>query len=116
MEKQRFSRGMWVTPHHESVYNLEGSTITAFSAYVGITNDARQYQIYNNHRRVNFEIYVDGEVRLQSGLMRVDDPPRYLVVEGLKDAKELKLVTRLDSDEDDPSYLATWADAQFYEE
>ena len=50
----------------------------------------------------------------QSGLMSCVDAPRYLVAEGLGGAKEIKLVTRLDCDKDDPTFLATWADAQFY--
>jgi hypothetical protein len=112
--KERFSRGMWVYPHHESVYDLGGANIAAFSSYVGIANDARNNVIVNSHRQVNFEVYVDGKLRAQSGLMSTIDPPRYLVVEGIEGAKELKLVTRLDSEQDDPTFLATWADTNFY--
>jgi hypothetical protein len=113
---ERFSRGMWVYPHHESVYKLEGSRIRAFSAYVGVTNDARQRMIRNHHRRVNFEIWVDGKIVTQSGLMKTNDSARYLTVENLKGAKEIKLITRLDSNKDDNTFLATWADCNFYAE
>jgi hypothetical protein len=72
--------------------------------------------IRHHQYRANFEIYVDGEVRAQSGLMLATDDPRYLTVENLKGVKGIKLVTRLDCDKDDPSFLCTWADAQFYAE
>jgi hypothetical protein len=111
---ERFSRAMWVYPHSEAVFNLEGSKILAFSAYVGISNDARQRLIRNQHRKINFEIWVDGKVVTQSGLMKTSDLARYLTVENLKGAKELKLITRLDSDKDDNTFLACWCDANFY--
>ena len=112
--KERFSRGMWVYPHHESVYKVAGAGITAFSAYVGVTRDARAKYLRNSHYRVNFEVYADGKAVAQSGLMSCVDAPRYVVAENLGGAKEIKLVTRLDCDKDDPTFLATWADAQFY--
>jgi hypothetical protein len=114
--KEKFTRGLWVYPHFEAVYNVEGMGITGFSAYVGITRDACDRQIRHHQYRANFEIWVDGQVRAQSGLMRPTDEARYLTVEGIKDAKEFKLVTRLDCDQDDPTYLCTWADLQFYAE
>jgi hypothetical protein len=114
--KEKFSRALWVYPHFEGAYNVEGLGITGFSACVGITRDARERIIRHHQYRANFEIWVDGQVRAQSGLMLSDDEPRYLTVEGLKDVKEFKLVTRLDCDKDDPTFLCTWADAQFYAE
>jgi hypothetical protein len=114
--KEKFSRAIWVYPHSEVAYNLEGTGTTAFSACVGITRDARERYIRHHQYRANFEIWVDGAVRTQSGLMLTTDDARYLTVEGLKDVKEFKLVTRLDCDKDDPTFVCTWADAQFYAE
>ena len=111
--KHRFSRALWVTPAHESVYDLTDSGISSFGVSVGVTKDARHF-IRALNRRVNFEIYVDGKLRIQSGIMSAMDEARLLAVEGLEQAKELKLVTRLDSDEDDPTYYSCWADANFY--
>ncbi|KKL84595.1 hypothetical protein LCGC14_1963170, partial [marine sediment metagenome] len=111
---ERFSRAMWVYPHHESVFNLEGSRIRAFSAYVGVSNDARRRMIRNQHRKVNFEIWVDGKVVTQSGLMKTSSAARYLTVENLEGAKELKLITRLDSNKDDNTFLSCWSDCNFY--
>jgi hypothetical protein len=63
---------------------------------------------------VNFEIRVDGVPVAQSGLMRAGDEPRLLVVQGLKNAKEVKLVTRHDRLANIPGLLCLWADAMFY--
>ena len=60
--------------------------------------------------------HVDGKVVCQSGMMTTRDPARLLVIEGLADAKEFKLVTRLDSDADNEHFLSTWADANFYQQ
>jgi hypothetical protein len=111
---ERFSRAMWVYPHHRSVFHLEGSRIRAFSAYVGVSNDARRRLIRNQHRKVNFEIWVDGKIVTQSGLMKTTSSARYLTVENLEGAKELKLVTRLDSNKDDNTFLCCWCDCNFY--
>ena len=112
--KRRFPRAMWVAPCHETVFNLEGTGITSFAAYVGVPVDAAKRVIRDHHRRVSFEIYVDGKPAVQSGLMTTMDPARLLVVEGLEKAKEMKLVTRLDSNRDSYNYLAVWASAEFY--
>ena len=114
--QERFSRSLWAYPHSEAVFKLEGSKIQAVSAYVGVSNDARQRLIRNQHRRVSFEIWVDGKVVTQSGLMKTTDSARYLTVENLNGAKELKLVTRLDSDKDDNTFLVSWCDVNFYAE
>ena len=112
--KKRFDRAMWVAPHHETVYALEGSGFARFAAYVGVPIDASRQIIRHHNRRVSFEIHVDGKVVVQSGLMTTMDPPRLLVVENLDRAKEMKLVTRLDSDRDNNSFLAVWANGEFY--
>jgi len=111
---ERFSRAMWVYPHHESVFKLADGRIRAFSAYVGVSNDARQRMIRNQHRKVNFEVWVDGKPATQSGLMKTNSAARYLTVENLEGAKELKLITRLDSNKDDNTFLCCWADVNFY--
>ena len=111
---KRFARAMWVVPHHETVFSLEGSGIASFAAYVGVPVDAAKRVIRDHHRRISFEIHVDGKIAVQSGLMTTTDPPRLLVVKGLDKAKEMKLVTRLDANCDSYNYLAVWANAEFY--
>jgi hypothetical protein len=62
---------------------------------------------------LGLEIYVDGKIRTQSGLMKFGDPPRLLVADKLENAKELKLVTRRDDLVSDWYTLATWGDPRF---
>jgi hypothetical protein len=80
----------------EAVYRIEGDGYSAFSAEVAIPD--RPYGWRGKAPdwvRLNFEIWVDGGLRAQSGFMGPKDPARLLVVEGLAGAKELRLVTRL---------------------
>jgi hypothetical protein len=62
---------------------------------------------------VSFEIYVDGRLRTQSGLMTPADQPRLLVAENLQEAKEIKLVTRRDDLLSDAYTCRTWANPRF---
>ncbi len=111
---QKFERGMWVTPHHETAYNLEGSGYREFSAYVGMPREVGKVMIRDFNRKINFEIHVDGKIQAQTGLMGPFDEPRLLVARNLENAKEIKLVTRLDSDGDNGTFVSAWADAMFW--
>ena len=112
--KKRFDRGLWVTPHHETEYRLEGSGVSAFSAHVGVSSDVAKTVIRDFNLRVNFELWVDGKIKAQSGLMTALDEPRLLLVKDLEQGKELKLVTRLDSNGDNGTFICTWANASFF--
>jgi hypothetical protein len=84
---------------YEAIFNIEGKGYTHFSAQVGFLN------IFDNcvgmwsrpgppTERLNYEIWVDGKLRTQSAFMGPKDPFRLLVVGGLEDASELRLVAR----------------------
>ena len=84
---------------YEAIFNIEGKGFTDFSVQVGFLN------IFDNcvgmwsrpgpsTERVNYEIWVDGKLRTQSAFMGTKDPFRLLVVNELKNAKELRLVAR----------------------
>jgi hypothetical protein len=111
--KKSYAEGLWVRPHHETVYNVEGSGFTAFSADVGLPKEGDKPQLHRD-ARVCFEVYVDGALRAHSGLMKLGDQPRRLVVTGIEDAKQVRLVTRLDSLKDSPRSLFFWADPAFH--
>jgi hypothetical protein len=113
MGKRTYSRGLWVYPHHESVLAIEGAGFTAFAAEVGFFDRFLQNGLANTGALVNFEIHVDGRVRVQSGIMKPSDPPRLLVADNLQRAKEIKLVTRLDDLSSDERCLATWGEPRF---
>ena len=107
------AKALWVRPHHETVYKLDGSGYVAFAATVGVSKLNDNPQLHRD-ARVVFEIHADGKMVANSGVMTVGDKPRRLVATGLDKAKELKLVTRLDSLKDSPRSLFFWAEPTFY--
>ncbi len=111
--KKDYAKALWVRPHHESVYRLEGSGFTAFAAEVGIPKENDHPQLHRD-ARVCFEVWLDGRLAAQSGLMTLGDEPRLLVATGLDKAKELMLVTRLDSLKDSQRILLFWAEPRLY--
>ena len=104
--------GLWVSPYHETVYHIEGMGLAAFAAEVG-SYDKRAAGGGNTGSVVCFEVYVDGKLRAQSGLMKVSDAPRLLVVDGLGSAKRVTLVTRRDDLVNDWYTVVTWGDPRF---
>jgi len=110
-----FTHGLWVSPAHETTYNLAGAGFAAFAAEVGAYTKGTLERggISSSATRVSFEIYVDGRLRTQSGLMTPADQPRLLVAENLQEAKEIKLVTRRDDLLSDAYTCRTWANPRF---
>jgi len=81
------------------LFNIEGKGYADFSVQVGFIN------LFNtcigmwscpgpSTERLNYEIWVDGKTRTQSAFMGPKDAFRLLVVNGLKNARELRLVAR----------------------
>jgi hypothetical protein len=108
-----FTRGLWVSPTHETRYAIDGAGFNAFAAEVGFYDKLAKEPLANLGSVVNFEIYVDGKLRAQSGLMKLGDEPRLLVVDNLLNAKEVKLVTRRDDCVNDTYTVVTWGDPRF---
>jgi len=93
--KKLYQHGLWAWPYHETTYEIAGAGFRAFSAEVGFHE--RSLSIWRGDPRLclNFEVYVDGKLRAQSGIMKpADGEIRLLVVDRLERAKEVKLVTR----------------------
>jgi len=110
--KKTYCRGLWVYPYHETTFDIAGRGIRAFSAEVGFNSGMKQSQA-----GVYFDIYVDGKIRTQSGLMTPSNEPRLVVVDGLDNARTLQLSTRRDNGlPRDIATLATWAHPEFYGE
>lgn len=108
--KKTYCRGLWVYPYQQTTFDIAGTGIRAFSADVGFNPGMKQ-----SKAGVYFDIYVDGKISAQSGLMLPSDEPRLLVVDGLDNAKTLQLCTRRDTGlQRDLSTLATWANPAFY--
>ncbi|HUT33622.1 MAG TPA: glycoside hydrolase domain-containing protein [Planctomycetota bacterium] len=114
MGDKQYLRGLWAIPADETTYDLAGSGLQAFSAEVGFNPEMQKGQWVNRSTVVSFEVYVDGALRAQSGLMGTADKPRLLVVNALENAKTIQLVTRRENGENDLRTLATWGDPTFY--
>jgi hypothetical protein len=111
--KKTLTHGLWVSPGHETVYDVASAGFTAFAAEVGSCELLAKTRGINLGSVVNFEIYVDGKLRAQSGMMKSTDAPRLLVVAGLENAKEVKLATRRDDLVNDWYTIKTWGDPRF---
>jgi len=86
-----------------TVYDIAGAGFAAFSARVRVGAGRRHVRESPDGKKVNFEVWVDGRLRAQSGLMTAADRPRLLVADRLADAKQLRLVVRWDRPE--PEHL-----------
>ena len=111
--KKSYEKALWVRPQSETIYKLDGSGFKAFAAEVGLPKGLNHPQLHRD-ARVNFEIWVDGRMAVQSDFMTIADEPRLLAVGDLAAAKEIKLVARLDNLKDSLRCLAFWADPKFY--
>ena len=81
----------------ETVYRIEGLGAAAFSATVAIPKAYAQGSLSGTQKaRASFEVYADGKLVAQSGLMTPGDEPRLIVAGGLDGVKELRFVTRFD--------------------
>lgn len=110
-----YETGVWVAPRQETVYGLNGSGFKAFSVEVGLNQASKTVGIGNPRLLMNFEIWVDGNLRTQSGPMSVSDAPRLLAVDGLENAKELRLLARThDLRENGRGAYGHWAAPRFY--
>ena len=90
-----------------NTYDLTDKDYVYFSSYVGVDR-----QMYNTVGSVSFEVYVDGEKKFDSELMKSKDPMKYLEVD-INGAKELKLVVT-DGGNGNGSDHATWGDAKLH--
>jgi len=113
--KTVYPRGMREQTPFEVAYNIEGKGVTAFAVDVGFGSHACfppdldwSYTI-----KLHFEIYVDGTLRAQSGLISATDGPRLLVATGLEGAKEIRLKVR-DHGDRTLRRVAFWGDPAFY--
>ena len=102
-----YEKGIGTHAHSEIVYDLTDKNASSFSAYVGVDR-----HMYNSSARVEFKVYVDGEIAYESGIMGAKDQQKFVEV-NITGAKELKLVVTT-GDNGDGSDHANWADAKLY--
>ncbi|MFH5978321.1 NPCBM/NEW2 domain-containing protein, partial [Clostridium perfringens] len=89
----------------EIVYNSEGYDI--FDTWVGVD----QYVSTKSESSVVFKVYVDGELKAQTDVMKSDTPKERLVVD-IRNSNEVKLVVDV-ADNGNTWDHADWANARF---
>lgn len=104
MGDQTYERGLGVHANGEVVVDLAGE-FAIFEAEVGL-----QKQDGKSKGSVAFQVFVDDEVKFDSGLMRETDAPKKVRV-AVNDADELRLVVT-DGGDGITSDVANWANAR----
>ena len=102
-----FERGIGAHSNSTITYDLTDKDYSYFSSYVGVDRE-----MFGTVGSVTFEVYVDGEKKFDSELMKSKDPMKYLEVD-INGAKELKLVVT-DGGNGIGSDHATWGDAKLH--
>ncbi|EGT3615973.1 DUF5011 domain-containing protein [Clostridium perfringens] len=102
---ETFSKGIGTHSYSEIVYNSEGYDV--FDAWVGIDQHVADKKVSS----VKFKVYVDGELKAETDVMRVDTPKKRLVVD-VRNSSEIKLVVDV-ADNGNQWDHADWADAKF---
>lgn len=110
VEKVTYEHVWYVTPAHETVVSIDGAGFKAFSAEAAMKLD-----IFNKapNERFCFEIYVDGEMKTSTGLIKADQLPRPMLVTGLEKAKEIRFVSRRDTG-DNSRHQMIWGNPKFH--
>lgn len=104
IKDKRYDKGLGHHANGEITVDLNGEFL-AFETEVGV-----QWQGGQNVGSVVFQIFVDGQKRFDSGIMRELDPPRYVRIP-LKGAKELRLIAK-DGGDGIICDCADWANAR----
>lgn len=99
-----YKKGLGHHANGEIIVDLNGEFL-AFEADIGV-----QWQGGQNVGSIVFQIFVDGKLRFDSGIMRELDPPRYVNVP-IKGALELRLVVK-DGGDGIICDCANWANAR----
>ncbi|MDM0708594.1 NPCBM/NEW2 domain-containing protein [Clostridium perfringens] len=102
---ETFAKGIGTHSYSEIVYNSEGYDI--FDTWVGIDRHVADKKVSS----VKFKVYVDGELKAETDVMRIDTPKKRLVVD-VRNSKEIKLVVDV-ADNGNTWDHADWADAKF---
>ncbi|MCX0354392.1 NPCBM/NEW2 domain-containing protein [Clostridium perfringens] len=102
---ETFAKGIGTHSYSEIVYNSEGYDI--FDTWVGIDRHVADKKVSS----VKFKVYVDGELKAETDVMRIDTPKKRLVVD-VRNSKEIKLVVDV-ADNGNNWDHADWADAKF---
>lgn len=106
-EEVSYEKGIGAHSNSTIVYDLTDKKADYFTSFIGVDR-----QMYGSVGSVTFEVYVDGEKKFESGLMKSKDAHQFVEID-TNGAKELKLVVT-DGGNGNGSDHATWGDAKFH--
>ncbi|MDC0700540.1 NPCBM/NEW2 domain-containing protein, partial [Blautia wexlerae] len=101
-----FAKGLGAHASSEIIYDLTDTGFSWFESYVGIDQSMRNSSL----PQAKFQVFVDGELRYDSGAMKSNTPMKYVSVD-LTGAKQLRLVT--DSMGSNSNDHTVWGGARF---
>ena len=101
-----YSKGIGVHANSEVVYDIEGKGYDYFESYIGI-----DYAKDRTRASATFEVYVDGEKKFSSDVMKTSKDHEFVKVP-VTGAKKVKLVTT-DAGDSNTQDHTVWADAKF---
>ncbi|MFJ7737184.1 NPCBM/NEW2 domain-containing protein [Lysinibacillus sp. NPDC097287] len=102
-----YEKGIGAHSNSTIVYDLTDKDADYFTSFVGVDR-----QMYGSVGSVIFQVFVDGEMQFDSGLMNSRDSQKFVEV-NISGAKELKLVVT-DGGNGNGSDHATWGDAKLH--
>lgn len=102
-----YEKGIGTHSNSTIIYDLTDKDANYFTSFVGVDR-----QMYNSVGSVVFQVFVDGELQFDSGLMNSKDPQQFVTVNS-SGAQELKIVVT-DGGNGNGSDHATWGDAKLH--
>ncbi|MEG0439171.1 MAG: NPCBM/NEW2 domain-containing protein [Solibacillus sp.] len=102
-----YEKGIGAHANSTIVYDLTDKDADYFTSFVGVDR-----QMYGTVGSVIFQVFVDGEMQFNSGLMNSRDPQKFVEV-NISGAQELKLVVT-DGGNGIGSDHATWGNAKLH--
>lgn len=102
---EKFDKGIGTHSYSEIIYDSTGYEI--FDTWVGLDKFVSDQEASS----VIFKVYVDGELKAQTGVMKSDSPKQRLIVD-VRNSSKIRLVVE-EADNGDTWDHADWADAKF---
>jgi beta-galactosidase len=106
--QQTFKKGIGTHANSTIVYNLSGQNFVEFLATIGVDQEVSGTN--SNRNTIEFQVFLDGELAYQSGLMRASTIAKNISLD-VTGVNELKLVVH-DNGDGNAEDHANWADAR----
>ncbi|WP_454193302.1 NPCBM/NEW2 domain-containing protein [Paenibacillus sp. Marseille-Q7038] len=101
-----YTKGIGIHANSEVIYDIEGKGYDFFESYIGI-----DYATDRTRASASFEVYVDGEKKYSSDVIKVNSEHEFIKVP-VTGAKKVTFVTT-DAGDNNTQDHTVWADAKF---